>query len=621
MSWKPLQLSDVIFLGPDIEDASIEFRPGVNVLCGASETGKSFLVESLDFLLGAGKPLRDIPERVGYDRVRLELTSADGGKHTLERSAEGGGFLLFDDHVGGSAPKGSEPLTLKPKHKENDLENISGWLLSLLDLQGKRLRKNQKGQTVSLSFRNIAHLVLIDESSITRQISPFLSGQYTAKTQEVAALKLLLTGVDDSSLVNSVSSDRNELKHTVKVEVLDEAIFELKNELAELDVDEGELRDQLVKIETALSEAEGQLSALQEDLDGLLNERQSVVETRMKSKGRLREIDELVARFELLRSHYHIDLERLAAVQESGVMLAHQPTENCPLCGTPADQQHQDSDCDGNIPAVVAAAAAEIRKVQRLLTELEQTVSDIEDERESLAASIEEFDTQFIGVDKRIRLVSAPTVGEQRVAFSALVQKREEIQDSLKLFDRMKHLEELKSMPADESREPDEEAGADKTSTTLPKSTLRDFSKRVSKLLDAWNFPSETDVYFDEAAVDFVIGGKLRTSEGKGLRAITHAAASIALLEHCRERNLPHPGFVVLDSPLLAYWGPEGEADSLQGTDLKERFYEYLVEHHQTDQIIIIENEHIPTEYENRVNNIVFTKNPTEGRYGLFPRR
>jgi predicted nucleic acid-binding Zn-ribbon protein len=604
-----------------MEAASIDFHPGVNVLCGASETGKSFLVESLDFLLGAGKPLRDIPERVGYDRVRLGLTSESQNEYTLERSVEGGGYLLYEGHINEIAPDGAVPVTLKPKHREDDAENISGWLLTQIGLQGKRLRKNQKGQTISLSFRNLAHLVLIDESSITRQSSPFLTGQYVTKPAEVAALKLLLTGVDDSSLVDSTSSERVDLKHTVKVEVLDEAIFELKNELAQLDVDEKDLRDQLGKIEKGLSEAESQLSALQEGLDGLLNERQSVVETRTKSKVRLREIDELIARFELLRSHYHIDLERLAAVQESGVMLAYQPTENCPLCGTPADQQHKDSDCDGNISAVVAAASAEIRKIQRLLTELEQTVSDIEDERDLLAATIQEIDTKFFGIEQRIRHVSAPTVVEQRVAFSVLVEKREEIQNHLKLYDRMKHLEEMKTIPPDDAREPDADPGSDKTSTTLPKSTLRDFSKRVSKLLEAWNFPSETDVYFDETAVDFVIGGKLRTSEGKGLRAITHAAASIALLEHCRESNLPHPGFVVLDSPLLAYWGPEGEADSLQGCDLKERFYNYLVEHHQHSQIIIIENEHVPAEFENRVNNIVFTKNPIEGRYGLFPPR
>lgn len=617
MSWKPLQISDVLFLGPDKKPALIEFRGGINVVCGASETGKSFLVESLDFLLGAGKPLRDIPERVGYDRARLGLSTSEKNAFTLERSVEGGGILRYDGRLKEVKPEGSSPVKLKPKHSENGLDNLSGWLLSLLDLQGKRLRKNQKGETISLSFRHLAHIALIDENSITRQASPFLSGQNTTKTTEIAALKLLLTGVDDSALVDSTSSERIELKHSVRSEVLEETIFELNNEVAELESNEDELREQLGKVEEALEEAKAQLGTLQEDLDSLLRDRQSVFSMREKSKGRLREIGELLARFELLRSHYQIDIERLAAVEESGALLAYQPAKDCPLCGTPADQQHQDSDCDGNLSAVVAAASAEIGKIVRLTRELEHTVSDLEGERVELTGSVEEFDNQFRSADQRIKEVSAPSIGDQRMVFSTLVEQKEKIREQLKLFDRLKELEKVKAAPTEESSQP--EAGTDKTSTTLPKSTLRSFSKRVSELLKAWHFPSETDVYFDEAAVDFVIGGKLRTSEGKGLRAITHAAASIALMEHCREFNLPHPGFVVLDSPLLAYWGPEGEADSLQGTDLKERFYEYLVEHHQDDQIIIVENEHSPKGFEDKVNSIVFTKNPNEGRYGFFP--
>lgn len=48
---------------------------------------------------------------------------------------------------------------------------------------------------------------------------------------------------------------------------------------------------------------------------------------------------------------------------------------------------------------------------------------------------------------------------------------------------------------------------------------------------------------------------------------------SIALVEFCQENGLSHPGFLVLDSPLLAYYKPEGEDDvALQGTDLKKNF-------------------------------------------------
>ena len=94
---------------------------------------------------------------------------------------------------------------------------------------------------------------------------------------------------------------------------------------------------------------------------------------------------------------------------------------------------------------------------------------------------------------------------------------------------------------------------------------------------------------------------------------------TIGLMEFCKDNNLPHPGFVVLDSPLLAYYKPEGIGDSLQGSDLKVRFYKYLADNHKDDQIIVVENEHPPSELEDRIVLVKFTKNPDIGRYGFFP--
>ncbi len=67
MEGNKLRLREVTFIGPGRDAAGILFVPGLNVVCGASDTGKSFLVEVIDFLLGGGAELRDIPERVGYD--------------------------------------------------------------------------------------------------------------------------------------------------------------------------------------------------------------------------------------------------------------------------------------------------------------------------------------------------------------------------------------------------------------------------------------------------------------------------------------------------------------------------------------------------------------------------
>ena len=141
---------------------------------------------------------------------------------------------------------------------------------------------------------------------------------------------------------------------------------------------------------------------------------------------------------------------------------------------------------------------------------------------------------------------------------------------------------------------------------------------QVLLLIAEWHFPNAKRIYFDEESFDFVINGKPRISRGKSLRAITHAAVSTSLMEYCEEYQNPHPKFLVLDSPLLAYWKPEGDKDSLKGTDLEEKFYKYLIENHPDNQIIIIENKHPSDEFE-EIRKVVFTKNPDEGRYGLFP--
>ncbi|MBB3066660.1 AAA family ATPase [Limibacillus halophilus] len=84
-----LLLKHLAFLGPNRPPASITLEAGLNVICGASETGKSFIVESIDFMLGGSEPPKDIPEKAGYDRVRLLIESAGWPPLGLERSIEG----------------------------------------------------------------------------------------------------------------------------------------------------------------------------------------------------------------------------------------------------------------------------------------------------------------------------------------------------------------------------------------------------------------------------------------------------------------------------------------------------------------------------------------------------
>ncbi|MBD8687238.1 MULTISPECIES: coiled-coil domain-containing protein [unclassified Rhizobium] len=604
------------YYGPGRQPAEIEFVTGLNVICGASETGKSFIAESVDFMLGRELPERSISEQVGYDRIRLAIDSSDGRPLTIDRSTEGGDFLAYDELLTGSMPTG-EQRKLRWKHAGTRTDTLSFELLDRLGYAGRRLRQNSKGKTRSISFRDVARLCVATEGDIQRKSSPALSGQFVTATAEYAAFKLLLTGVDDSSLVSLDDDSPQRQRDDGKVELLDQMIAEMQAELDEAGVDENELREQEEKLTNALNLQAKVLLSAQAEFDGLLERRGTVATVIRSSRARMKEIEELVARFNLLDTHYKTDIERLGSIYESGSFLVHLTVLSCSVCGAHPGAQHLESDCDGNVEAVVNASRAEIAKIERLRRELSDTLEVLRKEHRDLGHNLPAIATEYRNLESQLSEIVSPSVADKRTSFNELTAKLAAVRGSLgKLASLARLMERKRTLVEEEDVE-----GNDKqnTKTVIPKSVQEEFAKEVQQILLDWDYPEASKVFFDEGSRDLVISGKGRGSTGKGLRAITHAAFTIGLLQFCKERDLPHPGFVVLDSPLLAYWKPEGEHDDLRGTDLKANFYTYLVGMSKDCQVIVVENEHPPAfvDYQGKVS--VFTKNPMVGRYGFFP--
>ncbi|MEQ9519038.1 MAG: AAA family ATPase [Parvibaculum sp.] len=610
-----LLIRHLAFLGPKRPHASVTFEPGLNVICGASETGKSFIVDTIDFMLGGGDTPRDVLERAGYDRVRLLVESHGWPPLGLERSIEGGNFSAYEEQLFDEAPK-TEPTVLREKHSAARTDTLSHALLERLDLEEMLLRRNKAGATRTLSFRDLARLAVVNEQEIQRRASPFLSGQFVQSTPEYAAFKLLVTGTDDSALVGTRETKVRLESVSGKIDLLDQMILELQEEIDESGLDRNELNEQLVKLEETIDEQRSSLTEVQGALDGLIEKRGEFAQEIQKRRARLQEISELSGRFGLLDEHYQIDLKRLEAIHESGSFFVHLDRSACPLCGAAPTSQHLDQDCDGNTEQVVLASGVEMEKIRQLRRELSETLEALAKEAEGIEAALPEFVQKYQDAEGALVKVASPNVSAERATFDELISKRAEVRAALEYFARLDRLIKQK-----EELESQDDDGGDQSEsrTTIPTATLDEFSQTVERILGEWHYPNATRVFFDEKTKDFQIAGKPRGSSGKGLRAITHAAVSVGLLEFCLEHDLPHPGFLVLDSPLLAYWKPEGDEDDLSGTDLKEKFYEYLLGLKAKAQIIIIENEHPPAFVEKSGNVIVFTKNPHQGRYGLFP--
>jgi hypothetical protein len=267
------------------------------------------------------------------------------------------------------------------------------------------------------------------------------------------------------------------------------------------------------------------------------------------------------------------------------------------------------------------AAQAEIDKIQRQRIDLRRTIEELHAERRTGAQRLEELEKSLQSLEAEL--------GELAPMADAAKQRVEEILD---VRDRIRHglglLEQQRSLQA---RKEDLEAlrpasKAEKPKLGVPANAVHDFAQTVSRVLTEWQFPGEHHVSFDETIYDLRIDGKPRRDNGKGVRAITHAAFKVALLMFCHSRGLPHPGFLVLDTPLLTYRDPLHstagpltlDEQAIKSTSLKDYFFAHLSNLGALGQIIIVENVDLPSRIDEMAHVETFTGDPTNGRAGLL---
>jgi len=613
-----LRVRHLTFIGPGKEPAGIAFGPGLNVIFGDSEMGKSFIGEAIDFMLGGKGPLSDIPERVGYDRALLAIETLDGHAFTLVRSTEGGAFRVFDGlHVDAVPDSGATELA--DQHNERRDDNLSTFLLSKIGLSHKRVRRNKRGDTQNLTIRSLARLLIVNEEEIIQKRSPLSDGNYAADPANTAIFKLLLTGTDDSALVGATGRSPEEQSRNAQLDLLEQLVRDYQAKVKELAGPSAELEDQLERLDKSITARGEQLAISEAEYRGLSGQRRELLKRIEDGRNRLTEITSLLDRFTLLDAHYRSDVERLRAIEEAGSLFVALGEGPCPLCGAAPEHHRLGDDCDGNIDGVISAARAEITKIGFRQTELRETISALRKEGTSFERRLPKIEEQAAGLSGRIQQIVAPSLRELRNTYSDLADKRGEVREALGLHRTLKDLEDRKTRL---EKEADTGGGSSNLADMdLSTSTVDKFAALVLQLLKVWHFPNVERVHFDLRARDLIINGKNRTSFGKGLRAITQAAFTIGLLQFCRENGTPHPGFVILDSPLLSYREPEGEADDLRGTDLNARFFEFLAKLSDDRQVIIIENTDPPADVQALPQTIKFAKKPGAGRVGFFPLR
>jgi hypothetical protein len=609
-------ISKLSVSGPGKPPAELGFIDGLNVVCGASDTGKSFAVSCIDFAFGASKPPRPIPEMSGYQTVTLELRARRDGQHIfIERGLAGGNVRITRKDPAGKVISDD---ALPYKHNANDAATLSGVLLELSGLWGRQVRKNKAGDRRSLSFRDVAYLISVDEERIIAERPPQLSDSFVDRTIENEAFRGMITGQESGAVV-VVPGKQDIAGMEAKIELLGAMIEEETQSIEKIGITEETLRKELEDMETmrqqaiaSYGEARSSVTELEVDLKS-----QAQVLREIDERGAI--VDGLLSRFELLDEHYGSDINRLAAIEETGFLLQGLPSKPCPVCGAMPESHRLNHAIEQfELPVVQSAAKKEREKTGHLRTDLAKVLQELRVEQTTLA-------------DKRV--VTAAFIDQlqfkiaeelmPRVKTSAEELRGQSIRRDLLLIGlrTIDNAASLKNQQADLERQRDNAKSAvPKIDATATTAEMDGFAQTVEAILKAWKYPYTGRVVFSESNQDLVIGEHTRSSHGKGVRALTCAAFILGIMRHCSSKGLPHPYISILDSPLVAYQEPDsdGEANSLKQAGVKDAFYSSLASGIAGGQVIIFENEDPANDVAGQFQKHHFT-GTTVARRGFFP--
>jgi hypothetical protein len=622
MTCNRIILRHLVFTGAQREKAQLEFSDGLNLVYGASNTGKSFALKAIDFMLGGTEQLPDIEERAGYDKVLLGFTITGVNDFTLARAVNGGPYRLHTGLVTVDDPL-AKIQVLAPTAKTKSKNNLPRFLLEHLGFSEKKLAKTVFGEKENLSFRELSIFSLVDEISIQSERSPVNSDLGPVKeTKEKSLFRLLVTGSDDAAVIAVANEKTFATSKATRIEVVQELLDRVDARLGADFSERTQLPLQFERLNESLNKIQSEYTAAQQSVRGLISEKRELTIEIPTISQRSDEIEVHLQRFSQLDLIYKSDIARLDSLEEAGFLFTSEHLHSCYVCGAPPEAQiNIESE---NLDAVRNAALAEIEKIEKHRADLSLTVNQLNIEFAEINNRLPLLEKRLSSVENSIELAS-PKIIEAKNSLDEILSARSHVQEGMILLTQSEQYSQ-KLREYAELKKPSKE---DRPNLSPPSLATHEFALTVGKVLKAWEFPGDISVSFDEKTYDLKIDGKLRTNNGKGVRAVTHAAFKVALLVFCRERNLSHPGFVVLDTPLLTYRDPMKNLKAGQLADdekriaessLKSKFFEYLSSISTLGQFIILENIDPPDEVADIAHVETFSGASSIDRIGFFPK-
>ena len=610
-----LRLRHIVMRGPDIPEATVSFDAGANILAGESDTGKSLLIHCLDYILGADEMKKRIPETEAYAQLFVEFINAREETLTLERSLSGGDLRAHSCAISEIASEGRK-ITAR-RYGTSVADDVTSVILPFAGIQDAKLRKNDRGEVQRLTIRTFMPTFLVDEISVIAEQSPITGEPGYDDTARKRMFAFMLSGKDDAGVIAAERRDIANARLNARLSIIADLLTPLEQRLEGKLVSDSE--DSIEKVDAAIMTVNADLAAAEEERATLQDERRAASDALQVAETQIAAIEQLLIRYKLLDQRYSSDLDRLDFVAEGAYFFDGLQEVTCPLCDQVMSEDHAHI-AEGRSKAIYDAAKAEAAKILAQRADLAATTTTLEQRYRTHDDNQQNATRTLERVEAQLRRVLAPRLQGGTSRLQSLIAKRVELESLRSDFDQAEGLRLMK-----EEIELASKAGRGPTREwePLPSTALRQLCAEIEALLKEWGWNGTPRVEFDQRSYDIIIDGQSRQSHGKGVRAVLYSAFVIGLLRHSRRYSRPHPGLVIIDSPLTSYKkGKAGSAgDGPINAGIEQGFWRSLTSVSPDIQIIIIENKEPPSEVASAVHFEWFAgENARRGeRVGFVP--
>lgn len=321
-----------------------------------------------------------------------------------------------------------------------------------------------------------------------------------------------------------------------------------------------------------------------------------------------------ILRMELLLKNLQSDAKRLDFIDEANGLAEQLVELECPLCHGTIEGNHSVKP----IEDFWAASKKEREKLQKQILDLSETIKSFGIDLESIETQMLTLQAEQAAISNRIKALVQERISGAWHDLEKYRQLRDLAHEEESIMQQIEEYTEKKIQLETEIRATQKKVSESRRQLLIDTGKLQEFCLFVEQYLHAWGFGNEK-VYFTVPQDDVRIGAKEKMSHGKGARALINSAFILGLLDYSLSKGLPHPGFVLLDSPIIAYKEKDVTyIDTEVPVEVKSLFYATLKKTQSDRQIIVIEN--VEPEGANKEQNLHhFSGNPKVYRQGFIP--